>query len=584
LALLSAIVLVLAFSAIYGLYQYRPVSEAIRQRTRQVSLASALAQRAEAMVRSYASMSELPQVEGLRMIEAEPLINTASLKRAIFQQSVTRFQIKLEHLITATQSHEPTALVPTERQLAELNSLQSSFENFHAIYVESEQFTYLYEQDVADRLEDFASQADLHLANIKATMEDVCDYVDDQYRTWSAMALTCTVLALTMVGILLVSFRSLVMKPFRTLLDGSRLVAGGQFDHRIDLGTGDELSELADAMNEMTDRFQGALAQVNAWCTDLDRQVRQRTREVIQNEQLASVGFLAAVVAHEINNPLATIAWSAESLQSRIGELMVKPADKRVADDELCESLTNNLRRIEDEAYRCKGITEKLLDFSRLSEVRRADTDLAELVGEVVSMVGQIGKYRCKTIRVHTDDENPVIAQVNPQEIRQVILNLVTNALESVDCDGAVDIHCSAADGYATVLVKDNGCGMSREVLQHVFEPFFTRRRDGTGTGLGLSITYRIVSQHGGSLIADSEGEGKGSQMEMRLPVRADSDVEVSIHRSAISPPRPAMADRPAAGKRHQVGSGASLQNQIVGDASEPDSPRYVPHGSFDAS
>jgi signal transduction histidine kinase len=311
-----------------------------------------------------------------------------------------------------------------------------------------------------------------------------------------------------------------VVKPFRTLLDGSRLVAGGQFDHRIDLGTGDELSELADAMNEMTDRFQGALSRVNSLCDDLDRQVHARTREVIQNEQLASVGFLAAGVAHEINNPLTTVAWSAESLEAQVAEIALLRSSDRIVDDELCEALTTNLRRIEEEAYRCKGITEKLLDFSRLSEVRRASTDLVELVEDVVAMVGKVGSYRCKTLRAHV--ENPVVADVNPQEIRQVVLNLVTNALESVDPEGSVDVHVSADDTYASVVVKDDGCGMSNDVLRHLFEPFFTRRRDGTGTGLGLSITYRIVSQHGGSLIAKSDGEGCGSSMEMLLPITSE--------------------------------------------------------------
>ena len=95
----------------------------------------------------------------------------------------------------------------------------------------------------------------------------------------------------------------------------------------------------------------------------------------------------------------------------------------------------------------------------------------------------------------------------------------MTNALESVDEDGAIDIEVGIQDQRAVVLVQDDGCGMTSEVLRHLFEPFFTRRRDGTGTGLGLSITYRIVSQHGGSLIAQSEGEGSGSRMEMHLPL-----------------------------------------------------------------
>ena len=350
-------------------------------------------------------------------------------------------------------------------------------------------------------------------------MEKFSTDVGAEYRVWIGVAWSCTILAFVMLGGLLWFFRSLVVKPFSTLLAGSRLVVDGNFDHRIDLGTGDELSELAEAMNGMTDRFQGSLAKLDSMNRDLDQQVQQRTREVIQNEQLASVGFLAAGVAHEINNPLATIAWSAESLVSRIAETAMMPSGERVCDEELCNALQTNLQRIEDEAYRCKGITEKLLDFSRLSEVRRAPADLVELVNDVVTMVTKIGKYKCKTINIQSCDS--LIADVNPQEIRQVVLNLVTNALESVGTDGAVDVSVAREGSSAKILVRDNGCGMTAEVLQHLFEPFFTRRRDGTGTGLGLSITYRIISQHGGSLIASSDGEGSGSQMELTLPLNS---------------------------------------------------------------
>lgn len=115
---------------------------------------------------------------------------------------------------------------------------------------------------------------------------------------------------------------------------------------------------------------------------------------------------------------------------------------------------------------------------------------------------------------------------VNGQQIRQVALNLLTNALESVDQDGAVDIRICQERDRVVVTVQDNGCGMTDEVLEHLFEPFFTRRRDGKGTGLGLSITHRIVTQHGGTLTAHSEGPGRGSQMRLELPVEAAENAD----------------------------------------------------------
>ena len=364
----------------------------------------------------------------------------------------------------------------------------------------------------------------------KATQEAFTVYSDRlraQARFWSYVASGCGLATLVFVAIFFWFFSSYIAKPFRTLIDGSRLVAGGEFDHRIDLGTEDELNELAQAMNRMTNRFQTTLGELHDTCEGLDREVKQRTREVIQNEQLASVGFLAAGVAHEINNPLATIAMSSEVLQSRLSDLAMLPAEHRVLDGELQHELPKNLRRIEEEAYRCKGITEKLLDFSRLNELQRAPADIVKVVSEVVEMVGQLGEFRCKTLSMHA--AQAVVAEVNPQEIRQVILNLVTNALESVDADGAGDIYVDTRGSEASVVVKDTGCGMDSETKQHLFEPFFTRRRDGTGTGLGLSISYRIVSKHGGSLVADSDGPGCGSSMVLTLPRVASEETGKTV-------------------------------------------------------
>jgi len=112
-----------------------------------------------------------------------------------------------------------------------------------------------------------------------------------------------------------------------------------------------------------------------------------------------------------------------------------------------------------------------------------------------------------------------VFVSVNPQEIKQVVLNLLTNALDSVDEGGLVEVRLSSGDGWAELQVADNGCGMTSEVLEYVFEPFFTRRREGQGTGLGLSISYRIVADHGGTIEARSAGLGQGATFHVRLPL-----------------------------------------------------------------
>ena len=193
-----------------------------------------------------------------------------------------------------------------------------------------------------------------------------------------------TILAAVLFAVFMQLFYRWIFRPLKILVAGSRRVAAGDFDYRIRLSTNDEIAELAEAMNDMTARFQDIR-------DDLDSQVQERTRQVVRAEQMASVGFLAAGVAHEINNPLASIAMCAESLESRIGEALHP-------DDEQHEVIAHYLRMIQSEAFRCKDITEKLLDFSRIGPVKRQHTDLGELIQGVIEMVRHIGKYQRKQI------------------------------------------------------------------------------------------------------------------------------------------------------------------------------------------
>ncbi len=331
------------------------------------------------------------------------------------------------------------------------------------------------------------------------------DEVRGQYAVLIFVAWTATLSA----GLIFLLFMRLsycwIFRPLRTLIAGSRRVAAGEFGYRIRLDTADEMAELAKALNDMTARFEEIR-------DDLDRKVQERTKQAVRSEQLASVGFLAAGVAHEINNPLASIAMCAESLESRFHEKL----DER---DPQQAVVAQYLRMIQTEAFRCKGITEKLLDFSRIGPGRRENTDLAAIVHGVLDMLGHIGKYQRKHIEFAETES--LVAAVNSQEIKQVVLNLLTNALDSLDDGRAVRIRLDSRGGYAVLSVEDDGCGMEPDVLEHIFEPFFTRRRDGQGIGLGLSITYRIVADHGGDMEAYSAGTGRGSTFRVRLPLAA---------------------------------------------------------------
>jgi two-component system NtrC family sensor kinase len=271
-------------------------------------------------------------------------------------------------------------------------------------------------------------------------------------------------------------------------------------------------------MNAMTARFQEIR-------DDLDRQVRERTKQVVRSEQLASVGFLAAGVAHEINNPLASISICSESLEGRLATLLKDESDTNAAEREV---VSNYLQMIQREAFRCKQITEKLLDFSRTGDPERHLTDFRELVEGVIEMIGHIGSYRDKHVELLAGD--PVLVELCPQEFKQVVLNLITNGLDSLDPGGKVTVSIVARGNEAVITVSDNGCGMTDEVIRHLFEPFFTRRRNGQGTGLGLSITYRIIEEHHGQITAESAGVGRGSRFTVTLPLRQPAQRKVQSH------------------------------------------------------
>lgn len=338
---------------------------------------------------------------------------------------------------------------------------------------------------------------------IKAVGE-LDDIIDSSrvYRVNFYLAAFSSLLALGLTINLVWLFYRWVFRPIRILHRGSRRVARGNFGYRIHLETNDEMAELAAALNEMTSRFQTIYE-------DLDQQVRDRSRQLIRSEQLASVGFLAAGVAHEINNPLASIAMCSESLEARLGPYLAEQnGDGQVVRD--------YLRMIQQEAFRCKSITEKLLDFSRLGDLERHETELTQLVEAVVDMIGHLGKYRGK----HIDfaPQKAVWADVNPEQIKQVVLNLVVNALDSMEADQHLRIEVGYHGAWVELRFVDEGCGMTPDVLENIFEPFFTRRREGQGTGLGLSISHRIVNQHGGEIEATSPGQGQGSTFVVRLP------------------------------------------------------------------
>ena len=319
---------------------------------------------------------------------------------------------------------------------------------------------------------------------------------------WLKMAVIICVTISVGLMILLIRLSFLwIFKPLHVLVEGSRQVASGKYGHRIVLPTNDEIAELADAMNFMTEQFGEKVRQLEESRRNLDEKVRQKSRELVRSERLASVGFLAAGVAHEINNPLMAISACAESLQRR-------PNDT--------DHVKRYLTMIQEEAFRCKGITEQLLGLARNESKERTKTNFVSIITNMLEMLQQQNTFKQKDVQLDLPESLEIT--INAQEMKQVILNLLTNAFQNTDEEGQIIIRLYSQANRAVLSIQDNGAGMEQEELNNIFEPFFTRRIGGGGTGLGLSITHRIIEEHQGYISAFSEGPGKGSTFTVELP------------------------------------------------------------------
>jgi two-component system NtrC family sensor kinase len=347
--------------------------------------------------------------------------------------------------------------------------------------------------------------------------DQVSDHISESrshYQSTFWIMFSTSGVGLLLLCFLLRSFYEWIFYPIRDLSAGVAGVAAGDFSRRIEVHSGDEMEELAAAFNDMTQRLHDLL-------TDLARQVNERSRQLVRSERLASVGFLAAGVAHEINNPLASIAFCSEALEARLGDLLrqLRTAGRGSEDADV---FAKYLKMIQEESFRCKTITERLLAFSRSGEPRREMTDLRVLVQSVLDVTQHLQNHRGKRITFEVSDRGSggdIQAWVNAEEIKSVVLNLVVNALESMGEGGHLVIRLAQQGDRAELRFTDNGCGMTQEVLENIFEPFFTRSRTGKGTGLGLTISHRIITQHGGEIEATSGGPGQGSTFTVRLPL-----------------------------------------------------------------
>ena len=247
-----------------------------------------------------------------------------------------------------------------------------------------------------------------------------------------------------------------------------------------------------------------------------DSEKQLMSKKVVETGKLASVGELAAGIAHEINNPVAIMVEEAGWMGDLMEEITFDESENRAEFERAIE-------QIQTQGRRCKEITHKLLSFARKTDTTIHDVNIKELLEELVALSSQRAKYSMVEIRTDLSPNLPSL-RVSTSELQQVFFNLINNAIDAMDHDGGtLTVSSHQKENYLVVTVSDTGEGIPEANLNRIFDPFFTTKPVGKGTGLGLSICYGIIEKMGGKLEVEST-VGKGTTFIISLPLQVDAD------------------------------------------------------------
>ena len=246
---------------------------------------------------------------------------------------------------------------------------------------------------------------------------------------------------------------------------------------------------------------------------DLEKEMMNE--QVIEAGKLASIGELAAGIAHEINNPVAIMVEEAGWMEDLLDE-------QELQESQNVEEFRRSLKQISLQGVRCKEITHKLLSFARKTDPAHREIQVNDTIEEILSICDQRSKFSNIRIQADLDSSLPPIS-ASPTELQQVFMNLINNAIDAIGSGGGLLEIRSGVEGDKVVVdIADTGHGISKEIMSHIFEPFFTTKPVGKGTGLGLSICYGIIKKLGGDLTVDSS-IGLGTTFHVSVPIHGET-------------------------------------------------------------
>jgi two-component system NtrC family sensor kinase len=339
----------------------------------------------------------------------------------------------------------------------------------------------------------------------------------DETMRHDTMTIAGLSLGLVLVASLFAGFyvHRMVYTPLRDLEQGATRLRTGNLNELIPVRSRDEFGHLASSFNSMMLALRNSELELQRLNQTLEEKVKDKTKELqiaeakaAHAEKLASVGLLAAGIAHELNNPLTGVLTFSHLLRKKFD------AGSSEAED---------LDLVIRETKRCSGIIKRLLDFAREKKPEKKYTDINQLIRETEQIVHHPVTFRDVDLELDLDDRIPPLF-VDPDQIKQVLMNIFVNAQDAIEAKGSINVRSrllGAAAGrpeMAEISVSDTGAGIASDDLRRIFDPFFTTKGVGRGTGLGLSVSYGIIRAHGGGIEVEST-PGYGTTFHIRLPL-----------------------------------------------------------------
>ena len=358
----------------------------------------------------------------------------------------------------------------------------------------------------------------LGVLDIVYSLDDIDRKMQTNAITMAAMSLGFIIIAALSVGFFV---HRLVYVPLRDLETGASRISEGNLEQTIPVRSDDEFGQLAASFNAMTAALKNSQSELREWGHTLEQKVAKRTQELriaeaetARTEKLASVGLLAAGIAHELNNPLTGVLTFTTLLRKKM------PDGSADAED---------LDLVIRETKRCAAIIRRLLDFAREKAPEKNFTDLNQVIEDTARIIERPASFRDIEIAMDLDRNLPAV-WVDADLIKQVIMNMLVNAQHAIEHEGNITVRSrkfpqpkSPEPGMEPVpmveiSIIDTGCGIPEKNLKRIFDPFFTSKEVGKGTGLGLSVSHGIVKAHGGAIEVEST-VGEGSTFRIYLPL-----------------------------------------------------------------